>query len=549
MTHVRRLRPLLAAAALALLPAPAFAADTAHGSHATPGATIGSVAFPITCTPDAQQAFGHAVWLLHSFWYEEAVKEFGAIATREPDCAMAHWGVAMSHWYPLWFPPSPAALKAGADAVARGLAAPPKTERERAYVEAIGAFYRDNDKLDHRTRAVAYETAMAQLHARWPDDREAGIFYALSLNATALPTDKTYANLKKAAGILEPALAEQPDHPGVLHYLIHSYDVPALAEQGLKAARRYASVAPEVPHAQHMPSHIFTRLGLWDESIASNTIGHRVAIAYAQESFGPGGYDQETVHTLDYMAYAHLQQAQDKAAKQVLDKLETLRKGPPTNLPIAYATAAIPSRYALERRDWAAAAAVKPPAYALAWERFPWAEAMLSFTRALGAARTGDVAGAQTQLAALEAQKAKLVEAKNDYWANQVEVQRLGAAAVIAQVQGDRAQAIALSKAAATLEASMDKHPATPGAVLPARELHADLLLELDDPAAALQAYTETLRSDPNRVRSILGMARAAERTGDHAKAKAAYQQLVGLCAKADTPRPEIAEAQRFIAN
>jgi hypothetical protein len=543
-------RMIVLAAALVLLAPRVFAEEAEqHGHHAMAGGKMGEITFPISCSAAAQKSFGQAVWILHSFWYEEAVKAFSEITQAEPDCAMGYWGIAMSHWYPLWYPPNAAALKAGADAVAKGLAVPPKTERERDYLMAIGRFYQDSDKIDHRTRVVAYEKAMEQIHLRYPDDREAGAFYALALNASALPTDKTYANQKAAAAILETIWAEQPDHPGAMHYLIHSYDSPPLAEAGLKAARQYARVAPEVPHAQHMPSHIFTRLGLWQESIDSNLIGHRVALAYAQQTIGDGAYDQETLHAMDYLVYAYLQTAQDGAALRVLDELGAFRKGAPPNLPIAYATAAIPARYALERRNWAEAAMVKPPTFDLPWDRFPWAEAMLSFTRALGAARTGNIAGAQAELERLQSEKDKLIEAKNEYWANQVEVQRLGTAAVLAHIQGNDKEALELTRAAAELEASMGKHPATPGAVLPARELRADLLLELNDPAAALIEYEQTLRTDPNRFRSILGMARAAKLTGDRPTATIAYQQLVALCSKADTERAELAEARSFLMN
>jgi hypothetical protein len=317
MFHRRVIVPALAISAFALLVGRGLSAEAErHGAHAPAG---------------------------------EALKAFTNIAETEPSCAMAYWGVAMSQWYPLWYPPNAAALRSGADAVQKGLAASPPTERERDYLEAIGRFYGDSEKLDHVTRARAYADAMKQLQDRFQTDREAAIFYALALNATWPPTDKSYANLKEAAAILEHAWADQPNHPDIVHYLIHSYDVPALAPEGLTAARRYAAIAPAVPHAQHMPSHIFTRLGLWQESIASNLVGHRAAKAYAEKTFGAGGYDQETVHTLDYLAYAYLQTAQDRAAKGVVDEITSLGTGPTPNLPIAYAIAAIPARYALER--------------------------------------------------------------------------------------------------------------------------------------------------------------------------------------------------------
>ena len=287
MARIALRTALLASTFAAFLAPSPLLAQHEHGVHAPPaGAQIGEVNFPTSCSPDSQHRFNQAVWTLHSFWYEESLKQFTAIAEAEPSCAMAYWGMAMSQWYPLWFPPRPAMLKSGAAAVAKGLAVPPATERERAYLEAIGRFYQNSDTLDHRTRAVAYAQAMDELHTKYPDDREAAVFYALALDATWPPTDNTYANLKKAAGILETVWAEQPNHPGVVHYLIHSYDVPALAPQGLKAARVYAAIAPAVPHAQHMPSHIFTRLGLWQESIESNLVGHRAAKAYAEKTTG-----------------------------------------------------------------------------------------------------------------------------------------------------------------------------------------------------------------------------------------------------------------------
>ena len=343
----------LAVGALLALPLWSSARAERTAAAAPPGAgegpVIEEVNFPISCSPTAQKAFNHAAWTLHSFWYPEALKGFSDIAKAEPDCAMAYWGVAMSHWYPLWFPPSEAALKAGSEAVAKANAAGPKTEREKAYVAAIAAFYRDYDKVDHKTRAIAYEKAMEQLHARFPDDQEAGVFYSLALNATQPPTDKTFANKKKAAEILDKVWQAQPNHPGVVHYLIHSDDTQQLAKLGLPAAMCYAKIAPAVPHALHMPSHIFTRLGLWQQSIESNKAAHDAAIAYVKKTIGEGGYDSETVHTMDYMVYAYLQTGQDGKAKAVRDELLAYTKSAGANLPTAYAVAAIPARYAVER--------------------------------------------------------------------------------------------------------------------------------------------------------------------------------------------------------
>jgi len=509
---------------------------------------IEDVDFAISCGPTSQQAFKHAAWTLHSFWYPEALKEFTAIAASEPGCAMAYWGIAMSHWYPLWYPPSAAALKAGSEAIAKATAAPTKTPREADYIAAIAAFYRDNDKLDHQTRAVAYEKAMQQVSERYPDDREAAVFYALALNASALKTDKTFANQKKAAEILNKIWKEEPNHPGVVHYLIHSDDSPQFAAAGLDAAICYAKVAPDVPHALHMPSHIFTRLGMWQQSIDSNRAAHTAALNYVLKSRGPGSYDQETLHTMDYLEYAYLQTAQDGPAKEVVDELIGFRQSESANLAAAYAVAAIPVRYALERRDWAAAAALSEPAIGFPLERFPWAEAMIAYARALGDARTGNTAGAESEIGRLQSLEDKL-KGSDTYWANQVEVQRLAAAGILAHVRGDDKTAVALVRAAVDLEATMDKHPATPSSVLPARELLADLLLELNQPAAALIEYQAMLSSDPNRFRSLLGEARAAKQMGDSVTAQLAYRKLVALSKPVGPARPELAEARSYITN
>ena len=542
MAHRRISMGFAAAALLALPMQPSARADT--------GAKIvEEVDFATSCSPAVQQRFKHAVWTLHSFWYPEALKDFTAVTEAEPGCAIGYWGIAMSHWYPLWYPPSPAALKAGSEAVENAMAAPTKTEREKDYIVAIAAFYRDNDKLDHRTRAVAYEKAMEQVYVKYPDDREAGVFYALALNATALPTDKTFANKRKAAEILDKVWKEQPNHPGVVHYLIHSDDSAKFARAGLDAAICYPKIAPEVPHALHMPSHIFTRLGLWQQSIDSNVAAHAAAIAYVRKTSAPGAYDGETVHTMDYLEYAYLQTAQDHQAKQVVDELLSFRHGDNPNLGMSYAVAAIPVRFALERRDWQTAASLSPPQIGYPLERFPWAEAMISFARSLGLARTGDTAGAEAEIANIKSSGDSLREAKDAYWANQVEVLRLGAAGILAHVQGDDTKAVELVRSAADLDATMDKHPATPASVLPARELLADLLLELNQPDKALVEYREVLRTDPNRFRSILGEARAAKQSGDAAAAHDAYQKLVALSKPAGPERPELAEAKAYLTN
>lgn len=507
------------------------------------------VNFPISCGEVSQKAFNHAVWTLHSFWYPEALKGFTDIATGEPSCAMAYWGIAMSHWYPLWYPPNAAALKAGSEAVEKAQAAGPKTEREKEYVAAIATFYRDSDKTDHRTRAIAYEKAMEQVYLHFPEDREAAVFYALALNATQSPTDKTFANKKKAAEILAKVWTEQPNHPGVVHYLIHSDDTQQLADAGLPAAMCYAKIAPAVPHALHMPSHIFTRLGLWQQSIESNVAAHDAALRYVQKTLGKEGFDGDTVHSMDYLEYAYLQTAQDVKAKAVVDELLSFRKTDGSNLPMAYAVAAIPVRYALDRRDWSAAAALTEPTIGFQLDNFPWAEAMVSFARALGKVHTGDLAGAQADIDQLQLLEDRLREAKDNYWADQVKVQHLGAAGVLAHFQGDDKKAVELVRAAADLDATMDKHPATPAEVLPARELLADLLFDIHEPNAALTEYQQSLAAEPNRFRSLLGKARAAKAAGDAAVSREAYQKLLVLVSKGDDGRTELAEIKAAASN
>jgi hypothetical protein len=529
------------AAALLAFPSQELRADTAP--------RVGEeVDFAISCGSTSQEAFKHAVWTLHSFWYPEALAEFTAIAASEPSCAMAYWGIAMSHWYPLWYPPSPDGLKAGSEAVAKAMAAPTQTSREADYIAAIAAFYRDNNMLDHQTRAVAYEKAMEQVYERYPEDREAAVFYALALNASALKADKTFANQRKAAAILNKIWKEEPNHPGVVHYLIHSDDSPEFAAAGLDAAICYSKIAPDVPHALHMPSHIFTRLGMWQQSIDSNRAAHRAALDYVHRGRGSGSYDQETLHTMDYLEYAYLQIAQDGPAKEVVDELIGFRQSEGDHLVGAYAVAAIPVRYALERRDWPAAAALSEPAIGFPLERFPWAEAMIAYARALGDARTGNIAGAEAEIGRLQSLEDKL-KGNDSYWANQVEVQRLAAAGILAHVQGDDKKAVALVRDAADLDATMDKHPATPSSVLPARELLADLLLELNQPDAALVEYRAMLSTDPNRFRSLLGEARAAKQTGDSATARDAYGKLMALSKPVGPARPELAEAKSYLTN
>jgi tetratricopeptide (TPR) repeat protein len=538
---------LLVAPLLIVPLAPGFAA--AEDVPQPPAASqlqLGQVDFRVSCTPVAQLQFNRAVATLHSFWYEEAEKAFAAVAATDPNCAMAYWGVAMSNWYQLWSPPGEAALKAGAAAIAKAQAIGAKTDRERDYVDSIATFYRDSDKLDHRERSIAYEKAMEQVYLRYPDDREAAVFYALALNATAPPTDKTYANQKKAAQILERIFIEQPNHPGVAHYLIHSYDSAPLAQLGLPAAICYGQIAPSVPHALHMPSHIFTRLGKWQDSIDSNRAAATAGQDYAARQFGEGvGWDQ-SLHAMDYLEYAYLQLAQDRAAKKLVDEIVAFQQAKPEAMAAGYALAAIPARYAVERRDWAQAASLTLPPLAFPWDKFPWTTAMVSFSRALGAAHNGDVDKTQAEIDRLAAAR-DAAKVKNKYWSDQIEVERQAATAMLAHAQGRNEEALAGLRGATEVEASMDKNNVTPGAIVPTRELLGDLLLDLNQPTQALSEYEQTLSTDPNRFRSIYGAAKAAEQSGDAAKAKAYFQQLAALGSHADTERPELAEAKAYL--
>ncbi len=507
---------------------------------------LGTVRFPTSCSVPAQGQFERAVALLHSFWYEESLKAFTSVTTTDPSCAMGYWGMAMSVYYPLWAPPSQAMLQKGAAAIekTRGLTATP---REKDYLAAIETYYKDSDKLDHRTRALAYEKAMEQVSRRYPEDREAAVFYALALNATAAPTDKTYANQLKAGAILEKVLREQPNHPGVAHYIIHSYDYPPLATRALTAARGYAKIAPSAPHAQHMPAHIFTRLGLWQESIDSNRASANSGKEYYARLGKATVWDQ-TLHALDYVVYAHLQTGQDQQARRVLEELGAMQRAEPESFVAAYAFAAIPARVALEQRRWSEATTLAPGPKGFPWDRFAWAEGITAFTRGLGAARGGDAAAARAEVQKLESYRSALVAAKQTYWAEQVDIQQRAAAAWTLRAEGKNEEALKLMRSAADREDATEKHPVTPAPVVPARELLGEMLLDLNQPVQALAEFEASAAREPNRFNGLFGAARAAELSGDTAKAKTLYARLLALCDRADTERPELRHAKAVLA-
>jgi hypothetical protein len=451
---------------------------------------IGQVYFPTSCSAEAQVHFNRAVALLHSFWFPEALKAFHTVLETDSSCAMGYWGIAVSLLgNPLAGAPTPQALQEGAAILLEAKPVGVQSEREYAYLSAIALFYKDVESTAQHTRALAYEQAMERLAARYQDDTEAAIFYALALLSTAPPTDKTYANQLKAAAILEKIFAQQPRHPGVAHYLIHSYDHPPIAAKGLAAARSYARIAPGVPHALHMPSHIFTRLGLWQESIVTNRAS-AVAAKNALRATSPAGAaSSNALHAMDYLLYGHLQLAQDQAAKRIVDEVQAIQTIDAERLDATYALAAIPARYALERRRWDEAMGLQRHPKDLAWDRFPQAEAVTVFARALGAARSAKAAAAQQDAAKLKTLHDALVTAGQTYWAEQIETQRQVVAAWVARAAGKNDEAIKLMRRAVTLEEATEKHPITPGPLVPARELLGELLLEVKQPAPALQAF------------------------------------------------------------
>jgi tetratricopeptide (TPR) repeat protein len=535
------------AAALLAWPAASVHADTPPSPPSMD--RLGQVNFPVSCA-GLQNEFNRAVAMLHSFWFPPADATFRHVAAKDASCGMAWWGVAMvALGNPLAGAPTPQSLKLGRDAVEKAQAAGAKTERERDYIAAIAQFYQDSEKVPHRDRARAYEQAMERLAAKYPDDSEAKIFYGLSLNITFDPGDKSYKNQLKAAAILEPVFAAQPQHPGIAHYIIHSYDFPPIAAKGLDAAMRYAKIAPDAPHALHMPSHIFTRVGHWQDSIVSN----RASAEIAQKEFAATGSANSVAnayHAYDYMAYAHLQLAQDKAAKALAEKILELKKidltraGAP--IAVTYALAAIPVRYVLEREEWAAAAKLELPAIDLPWQQFPHTTAIVSFARGVGAARSKDTATAERARAELGKFREALVQMKQAYWANQVEIQAEVVDAWIKFAAGKTDDGLAQMRLAAEWEAKTEKHPVTPGPIIPARELLGDMLMQAGQHKEALAAYEHSMRVEPNRFRGYAGAARAAELAGDKEKAQQYYKRLLDLAAQGDGDRPILKMARDF---
>ena len=506
----------------------------------------GTVDFDMTCDEKSNGDFNLAMALLHSFEYDESEKVFAKIIDENPKCAMAYWGVAMSNFHALWTPPTEAELIKGSKAVEIAQTITGKSKRESAYINAIAVFYRDWNEIDHLTRCIRYEKAMEKLHTSYPEDKEAAIFYALALDASAKPTDKTFANQKKAASILKAIYPFEPNHPGIIHYIIHTYDYPGLASLALPAARKYAQVAPSSAHALHMPSHIFTRLGLWNECIKSNLESVASAKCYGEQAGIKGHWDEE-LHGMDYLVYAYLQKGANNLADEQLKYLKTFKEVYPVNFKVAYAFAAIPSRIHLENKNWNEAATVQLYPPNLPWAEFPWQESIIHFTRLLGAIHLNNNNLAILELTKLKQLHDTLEKQKDLYKSNQVAIQIKTSEAWIHFTSGQRQKALNEMKLAAKMEDSTEKHPVTPGEVLPARELLGDMFFELGRYEDALQCYEEVLQKSPNRFNSLYGAGRAAEKSANNQKTKLYYKQLLIISDSTNSNRPELTSISKFL--
>jgi tetratricopeptide (TPR) repeat protein len=507
----------IAAAVLAvmLVLSPASSSQEQH-QHTVPE-KLGEVFFPISCAPAVQAAFNHSVALLHSFGYSAAENGFLEIAAADPQCAMAHWGAAISYYHQLWEPPiSPAELQRGQLEIQKAKSLGGGSPREQGFIDALGLFYAEAPRVPHAQRAQAYQQAMSTVALHNPNDRESQIFYALALLATASPTDHSRANQKQAADILEPLFKKYPQHPGVAHYLIHAYDNPELARRGLPAARAYAQIAPSAPHALHMPSHIFTLLGLWPDSILSNS----AARAAAQRQGDVG----DELHAMDYLMYAYLQAGRNSEAAHLLQELMAMPELSVSQFKNGYAAAAMPARYAIERRAWDEAAAIPPKLGSS-----PQVLAITYWSHAIGLARSGKSGAAAPELEKLNESLRALRETNDDYWAAQVEIQVDEVRAWIAHAKGQRTESVPLLRGAAEKEESLEKRPITPGPIVPAREQLGDLLLEQNQPGEALREFEASLTNAPGRRGALSGAARAAEMAGDSVQAAKFKQQLRDL--------------------
>ena len=505
-------------------------AALASGAIAQQDEKLGKVVFPTSCDPNVQAEFDRGVAMLHSYWFLIARRTFEGIIKQDPNCAMAYWGVAMDFLgNTLATTPTRADAQAASDALEKARATGAKTQRELDWIEALGAYFRDHDKVAVNARLAAYTAAMERMAQSYPDDYEVQAFYALTLQASAPKSDLSYANQLKSAALLEKLFEQNPQHPGVTHYLIHAYDFAPLADKGIASARRYAGIAPAVPHARHMPSHIYSMVGLWQESITSNAMALEIQPDY--------------YHASDFTVYAHLQLAQDAKADAMIRKsLATADRGDrPINFVNFTAKAAMPARYVLERADWAGAAALP-----MTPTQYPMADSLIRFTRGLGMARTGDLAGAKEEIEAMKILRATLQRADQSYWADRTDEQMLAISGWVALKEGAQDRALQLIRTAADNEDGSLKHVAMENRLYPLRELLAELLLEMGQPAAALNEFETALKQTPNRFRAFSGAGRAADSAGDRQKASEYFGKLVDLAGNADSERQEIREAKAY---
>ena len=536
-------KQLIAAVLLVFVAARGITQEHQHGD----GEKLGEIDFATSCNGPAQIDFNRAVALLHSFQFSRAIEGFNAVLREDPTCAIAYWGIALSDWSNPFAPgqKDKSQLQLGRQSAERGKVLGAKTDRERAYLAAVGKLYGDFESTPQQVRLLAYRDAMGNVAAKYPEDHEAQIFYALALAVAEDPGDKTYAARLKAGTILEKLFAEEPTHPGLAHYIIHAYDVPALAARALVAAQRYAEIAPDAPHALHMPSHTFTRLGYWQESIDSNV----AAAAAARRQ----GQTAEELHASDYETYAYLQTGQHEAAARIVTALpEMASRFDPKALLIGagppsagyFALAAIPARYALERQDWQQAERL-----AVSETPFPYTDAITWFARGMGAARSEHAAAANEAATALKQIQERLSKADEHYWAQQVEIQAAAVSAWSALAAGKSEEALRQMQLTAKLEDGTEKSVVTPGPLTPARELLGEMLLEMNKPAEALVQFEATLKKEPRRFRSLYGAAHAAQLSGNRRASQEYFRELLSVCANSDKPgRPEIKEAREALA-
>jgi len=512
----------------------------AHGAGAQEhdASHLGEVHFPVSCAPQAQAKFNTAAAFYYSFYWEKIDDAVAEVLAADPKCAMAYWLKANAKLdNSLGSPPTPQQESEGRAAIEKAKQLGAKTQRERDYIEATATIFKGAETVPFTQRAKAYSQALEQLHQRYPEDTEAAVLYAYWLQVTADRNDQTYAQQLKSAQLLEKLFDKHPSHPGVVHFIIHAYDFPPIAEHGLNAAKRYASIAPDSPHALHMPSHIFSRIGYWQESIESNTRSHDASTA-----------DRDVYHAMDYLVYASLQLARDAEARKWVEFVDTAKKPNEETRQIAYAGAAIPARYALERGDWAAASklTLHPTREQFNWSAFPEGEAVNAYARGLGAARIGDAAAARAEVARLKELRTSMVTQKKDYWVKQVDIQENAITAWIARAESRNTDALKLMRETADVEDKTEEHIMMPGRVMPVREMLGELLIDLNQPAMAFTAFEQSLVNDPNRLRSVYGAAHAAELSGDRNKAATLYKRLLAQVGSQGAPRAEIKHAQDF---